>query len=745
MTSLHTMTIPQLLYNNFRRYFPTHAKSLGLVLVVVFIALNLLAFFSFDSLNLFSSGDWSSAGGSIPIDRRETSLLLSEPRGGQGQRLFKTSPTWIQEWFQFQRLNPELNAENYDVWEGEGDLGSVPSSSSSSSNEGGEEKGATRGSKGLKIDVVYTWVNGTDEALQLVKEQYEDLSPLYQSVREYEQRTGRPPTVPPPRGGRNALNRLLPDGSVPPSAKQGEAAAALRGGASRTTQDATANRFRDMDELKYSVRSVAQYAQGMFDRIHILTTEVDPARDEAQVPSWLNMEASQGVIELVHHDQIFEKTEDLPSFNSLSIESQIHHIPGVTDVFLYLNDDVFLGQPMSAADVWTPLYGFVFHMEPTLLVPPTPLVSHGETLAIGEWNSLQYSNHLLSKQFGARHRSYIAHVPHVLSAPMLHEIQTIWPDDIQQTASHRFRGEGEAKDIQVSFFMAHYVMERLRETQLESFWKYRLDANQDGMLDWEEREALVQKIERWNEVHVKNQGYYPRPPYNSEFSSFLNGSDEKLEQLGIEITGSSTYSLSGQDGYPFMLEYGDTSRGSQAQPRKDPYSYFVPLEERSCYFNLEFCLGPEFLSNDTDSNGVSKGLDMMTSTNIFQRLAFVEFHCGDCLLHILRQTGGPEPGLQAAFLPLEDKNPDAFKTVTSDLAKYNYVIADSDYSFTQLTEPFGSQRELSKIMLNRDTHAFFCINDNVNSNSRVVQQVQQIFHQFLENRFPIPSPWEKKN
>jgi len=394
---------------------------------------------------------------------------------------------------------------------------------------------------------------------------------------------------------------------------------------------------------------------------------------------------------------------------------------------------------MSAADVWTPLYGFVFHMEPTLLVPPTPLVSHGETLAIGEWNSLQYSNHLLSKQFGARHRSYIAHVPHVLSAPMLHEIQTVWPEDFAQTSSHRFRGEGEAQDVQVSFFMAHYVMERLRETQLESFWKYRLDANQDGILDWEEREALVQKIERWNEVHIKNQGYYPRPAYNSEFISFLEDSEETMDQLGIEITGSSSYTLSGQDGYPFMLEYGDMSRASQAQGRKEPYAIPVPLQERSCYFNLDFCLGPRFQSNDS-----TPGLDMMTSTKIFQRLAFVEFHCGDCLLHILRQTGGPEPGLQATFLPLQDKNPEAFKRVTSDLAKYNYVIAESTYSFVQLQEPYGSQRELNKIMLTRDKQAFFCVNDNVSSMSRFVQQVQQVFHQFLENRFPIPSPWEKK-
>ncbi|KAG0055830.1 Xanthine phosphoribosyltransferase 1 [Gryganskiella cystojenkinii] len=710
------MSIPQALYHGFRRSLRLHMKSFTLVMLIVFITLNLLVYLNFDSFNFFDS----SYQGEIAIDRRETSLLLSDPSQSQSQRPFKTSPTWIQEWFQYQRLSPELNAENYDVVEGglgeslEGTVGGV-----------GPE-GETR--NGLKIDVVYTWVNGTDEVLQRVKEQFEETSPLYQSVREFERKNGRSRYNAPaaPARARNPLNRLPADGTP-------ETPAA---GGGRMTEDRTANRFRDMDELKYSVRSVAQYASRMFERIHILTTESDPDSEDAQIPSWLNLTASRGTIELVHHDRIFERKQDLPSFNSLSIESQMHHIPGITDVFLYLNDDVFLGQAMSVVDVWTPLYGFVFHMEPSLLVSPTPLVSRGDTLSIGEWNSLQYSNYLLSKQFGARHRSYIAHVPHVLSAPMLHEIQTIWPEDFAQTSSHRFRGEGEAKDVQVSFFMAHYVIERLRETQLESYWRYRLDANQDGLLDWDERAALVQRIQHWNEFKVQNHGYYPSRPYNKDFSSFLNNANTHQQQLGFEFTGSSTYKLSGQDGYPFMIEWGDLSKSSQLQANKNPYMVAIELQHRSCYFDLDFCLGPQFLSNETHS------IDTLTSTNIFQRLAFTEFHCGDCLLHILRQTGGPEPGLQAEFLPMRDQNEDAFKQVTSNLAKYNYVIATSDYSFVQLTEPFEAQRDLSRILMRENFEAFFCINDNVSGVARVVQQVQQVFREFLETRFPVSSPWE---
>ncbi|KAF9212110.1 hypothetical protein BGZ59_007209 [Podila verticillata] len=103
---------------------------------------------------------------------------------------------------------------------------------------------------------------------------------------------------------------------------------------------------------------------------------------------------------------------------------------------------------MLPSDIWTPLYGFVFHMEGSLLVPPTIRPIEANLVHIGEWGSLQVSNFLLSQRFGPLYRA--------------------------NTSS---AGEGEARDIQVSFFMAHYVVEKLRETQLESYWIHWLDQN----------------------------------------------------------------------------------------------------------------------------------------------------------------------------------------------------------------------------------------------------------------------------
>ncbi|KAF9108296.1 Xanthine phosphoribosyltransferase 1 [Mortierella sp. GBA35] len=663
LSLLQSFTFYRPAYLALRRRLPCSARSLTLVLLLLFVTLNLLVYTSFHPRFLFSSSAFDPP--DLPIDRRESSGLMQSD-----QHPFAQTSDWTVEWFRQLYLDPALN----------------------------ETVG-----QDLIMDVVYTWVNGSDPLLRSLKEGYQDRSPFFQAFQRQRDESSK----------------------------------------SKSNDDLTANRFRDMSELKYSVRSVSQYfSKAIFNRIHILTTAVDEKQVEIQVPSWLDLEASADRVRLVPHEMIFGNKSDLPSFNSLAIESQIHHIPSVTDVFLYLNDDVFLGTEMVAADIWTPLYGFVFHMEPTLLVPPTLLPLPENSLAVGEWHSLQFSNNLLSRQFGPRPRSYLAHVPHVLCVPMLQEIQTLWSKEFAQTSSHRFRGDGQALDIHVSFFMAHYVIERLRETQLSSFWNYRLDANLDGTLSWAERHLLIERIRRWNQAQQYLAESLTDPVESaylpvSGFNNSLTDHELKLQRLGYPRSGSSDYKLSGLDGFPFMLQ--STVQDFTKTPGKTgaatPYLPHFPVERRTCHLDIDYCLGPQF----TDENITV--LDKAASTQIFEDLAFAKFRCGDCLLHMLRQSS-KLPGLGSEILPLNTKST-AFREVAEDLAKYNYVIATSPYSFIGLTEPQDATNKLNHIKNRQYIEAFFCINDNAGDNPKVVDQIRQIFADFLEARFPIPSPWEK--
>ncbi|KAG0319881.1 hypothetical protein BGZ99_004856 [Dissophora globulifera] len=538
-----------------------------------------------------------------------------------------------------------------------------------------------------KIDFVYTWVNGSDPQLSQLR--------LEQQAQS----------------------------SVFADAPQGDEAA-------------TAKRFRDMDELRYSIRSLADYARDLYRHVFLLTTEVQPG--QGQLPSWLDL--SQDIIRPINHRAIFENSSYLPTFNSLAIESQLHHLPGLSDIFVYMNDDVFLGTPMLSSDFWTPLYGFVFHLEGSLLVPPTIRAIEKNPRNVGEWSSLQYSNYLLSQRFGPRYRSYIAHVSHVLSVPILREMQALWPDDFDATGSHRFRGEGDAKDIQVSFFMAHYIIEKLRETQLESFWFYRLDENQDNILQWRERDALIYLIQSWNlnqNRPEQEKHYHSRP-------TMIDGYDRVLKRAGIPMSGSTTYRLAGLDGYPFLMDGADTSKPLPLKPYFDinnketqpqvPYMRYEPPQKRKCQLDLEFCFGSDFINPAVDS------ISMAQSKDIFHRLAFQEIHCGDCLLEILMQH--PGSGGMGAWMPSDERSTE-FTNVVERVQRYNYVLGTSDYSFLALQAVDSAQKNLDGLLQARRTKAFFCINDDFADDPDLRSKMQGIFKNFLDTRFSIASPWER--
>lgn len=101
-------------------------------------------------------------------------------------------------------------------------------------------------------------------------------------------------------------------------------------------------RFRSHDELKYSLRSIQAFAP-FVRHIYIVTS--------GQKPKWL---ADHPKITIVTHDEIFSKKEFLPTFNSIAIEANLHHIKGLSSRYIYFNDDVFLGKPVTRHDFYAP-------------------------------------------------------------------------------------------------------------------------------------------------------------------------------------------------------------------------------------------------------------------------------------------------------------------------------------------------------------------------------------------------------
>ena len=89
-------------------------------------------------------------------------------------------------------------------------------------------------------------------------------------------------------------------------------------------------RYRDMDLLKYWFRGVEKYANWV-NKIYFITC--------GQKPEWLNENNSKLV--LVNHSDYMPK-DALPTFNSNAIEVGMHKIKGLSEQFVYFNDDQFI-------------------------------------------------------------------------------------------------------------------------------------------------------------------------------------------------------------------------------------------------------------------------------------------------------------------------------------------------------------------------------------------------------------------
>ena len=94
-------------------------------------------------------------------------------------------------------------------------------------------------------------------------------------------------------------------------------------------------RYESNDELKYSLRSLEKYAPWI-RKIFIVT--------DNQVPEWLD--TTHPKIQIVDHTEILP-AECLPCFNSVIIEHHLHKIPGLSEHFLYGNDDMYFNRPVT--------------------------------------------------------------------------------------------------------------------------------------------------------------------------------------------------------------------------------------------------------------------------------------------------------------------------------------------------------------------------------------------------------------
>ncbi len=100
------------------------------------------------------------------------------------------------------------------------------------------------------------------------------------------------------------------------------------------TENTSPIRYRDWDHLRYWFRGVERFAPWV-SRIHFVTW--------GHLPEWLD--TTHPKLHVTNHRDYIPQ-EYLPTFSSRTIELNIHRIEGLSERFVYFNDDMFLCRPL---------------------------------------------------------------------------------------------------------------------------------------------------------------------------------------------------------------------------------------------------------------------------------------------------------------------------------------------------------------------------------------------------------------
>ena len=206
-------------------------------------------------------------------------------------------------------------------------------------------------------------------------------------------------------------------------------------------------RFASNDEIYYNIASILKYVP--FCRHIFIVTD-------NQQPEFLNEFVAQGLcdankIRVVDHREIFAGyTQFLPTFNTRSIESMLWNINGLSDYFIYLNDDFFFNSPAQIED----------------------FLESDKIVTYGHWKSCfsyktklkyrQFLNrnfnkpiqpgHVIAQMLGADILGFkdffeIHHYPHCVDRKILSEYLLSHPDLLETQIKYKFRSVEQLNPI----------------------------------------------------------------------------------------------------------------------------------------------------------------------------------------------------------------------------------------------------------------------------------------------------------
>lgn len=197
------------------------------------------------------------------------------------------------------------------------------------------------------------------------------------------------------------------------------------------------SRFRDRGELRHSIRSLLVNAPWI-RHVYLVT--------DRQVPAWLNTDSKR--ITVVDHREIFSEKAVLPTFNSHAIGSRLHHIAGLSERYVVMNDDVFLNRPVAPDLFFSGTAGVVVPLARTL----APILPREKQSPIE--SARRNSASLVERDYERTPRHLFRHTPVPQLKSLMSELEDRYSDVFSALERSQFRSHD---DYEVNSWLHHYV------------------------------------------------------------------------------------------------------------------------------------------------------------------------------------------------------------------------------------------------------------------------------------------------
>lgn len=209
-------------------------------------------------------------------------------------------------------------------------------------------------------------------------------------------------------------------------------------------------RYRDWDILRYVLRSIEKYSSWVH-KVYLVT--------DNQKPNWLN--ESYEKVEVIDHTQIIPK-KYLPTFNSNVITLNLHKIPGLSEKFIIMNDDLIFSSPTKINDFFKDDLPCDFFVESPVLgeIPWHKTLLNGVILINQKFSkrefmkkhfnkcfSVLYGKNNLKTLFSLPYKLYTGffsdHGPQPYLKNSFEEVWKIYKKQLEENNTHHIRQSGE--------------------------------------------------------------------------------------------------------------------------------------------------------------------------------------------------------------------------------------------------------------------------------------------------------------